>query len=1252
MADIQIRIRDARSLAPVHNVADDVEHDAIERRAAQQSGAPLFAIVESSEDDIIAFTPDGLVRTQKEQSFLAGIVQHSEDAIIATTKTGTILTWNRGAESLCGFSAQEAIGRDLSIFIPADRMQATSVCIEKVSQGQTLTDYEGTCKNRSGRRIHVNVTAFPIRNAEGRVVAITAILRDETARDEADQKLRESEERFRTMADGCPSMMWVTGAGGKLEYVNHAYREFVGATGREIQTCGWQLRIHPEDEGEYGAVFERAVRESTLFKADARALRADGEWRLIGSFAQPRFSTNCKYLGHIGLTADITERKQAERIVRQATEFAQSTIDALSSHICVLDENGTIIAVNMAWKEFAKANWKPDLCEGDRMQQLEELTWMGTNYLAVCDRVIGPEADEAAEFANGIREVVHGQRRQYCQEYQCNSLEEKRWFMSRVTCFFAENLPRIVVEHINITVRKLAEEALKSSESRLRGITDSALDAILMMDPRGIITHWNPAAETIFGYRKSEALGKNLHQLLVPERYLESHQREFKKFLGTGQGNAIGKVLDLKGRRKNGQEIVISLSLSALSLNNEWHAIGIIRDITARKQAELALQNSEERFRELAENITEIFWMMNTAGTEMLYVSPACEQILGLTCKSLYENPMSWLDAIHPDDRERARLASIGQLQGERVDFEYEIRTPKGAKWIRNRAFPIRDQNGLIVRVAGIAEDITERKHFEDDLIRARAEADAANLAKSCFLANMSHEIRTPMNGVIGMNQLLLDTDLTTEQRRYVEIAQASGRSLLAIIDDILDISKIEAGKITLENRPFQPRILIDEVVQILSILADKKGLSFESHVSNEIPDSVNGDSHRLRQILTNLCANAIKFTSRGGVKLNVIADKVDPDKVIIRFSILDNGIGIPADQLPKLFSPFMQADVSTTRKFGGTGLGLAISKQLAEMMGGSIGVDSQLGHGSTFWFTSVFDRVDFQQPIKSFIPQMESQNFPYVRAGCGERILVAEDNLINREVIGAQLGKLGYKSEIVRNGREAVEAIRRGTFDLILMDCEMPEMDGYEATRNIRQGSQTHIPIVALTANAMSSDKQRCIEAGMDDYLAKPVDPNQLASVLAKWIPERPTAVRQTSETALRSVETLDASIFDEVSLLRRLMGDRDLAFAVVNGFLQDAPHQIQELNTRISERDIAGVLMTAHSLKGAAATVSAETIRTDVGAIESAAKAGRLEVCSELLHHLTMEYGRFKQTCERVRTNSSALTLSEGEDERRLSL
>jgi PAS domain S-box-containing protein len=280
---------------------------------------------------------------------------------------------------------------------------------------------------------------------------------------------------------------------------------------------------------------------------------------------------------------------------------------------------------------------------------------------------------------------------------------------------------------------------------------------------------------------------------------------------------------ELWNRTKEGREFPISLSTSVVydEDGRRIALVGIASDITERKRAEQALRSSEEKFRQLAENVREVFWMMSPAGGEMLYVSPAYEQVWGRTCESLYQSPMSWADAIHPDDREQVRVLAARQMLGESVESEYRIQTPGGQeKWIRNRAFPIRDQSGQLIRVVGIAEEITERKRYEKELIRAREAADTANLAKSRFLANMSHEIRTPMNGVIGMVQLLLDTDLTPEQRRFTSVVQTSGRALLALIDDILDVSKIEAGKITLESRSFDLRYTIENVAQILGVQA------------------------------------------------------------------------------------------------------------------------------------------------------------------------------------------------------------------------------------------------------------------------------------------------------------------------------------------------------------------------------------------------------------------------------------------------
>lgn len=427
------------------------------------------------------------------------------------------------------------------------------------------------------------------------------------------------------------------------------------------------------------------------------------------------------------------------------------------------------------------------------------------------------------------------------------------------------------------------------------------------------------------------------------------------------------------------------------------------------------------------------------------------------------------------------------------------------------RRFSVLASHALATRVAGQSAAESNRA---TELARA---AQAANEAKNEFLANMSHEIRTPMNGVIGMADLLLDSALSARQRDYANTIRTSGRALLTVLNDILDFSKIEAGKVELESTVFEVRDLLKDVALLVAIEARVKNLEVTVHSDSAVPMRVIADAGRLRQILINLCGNAVKFTQQGEVSLNVEVTAQDAEGITLRFAVKDTGVGIPADRIHRLFNPFSQVDASTTRLYGGTGLGLSIVRRLAGVMGGEAGVESQEGTGSTFWFTiraAVSAGPAIYAPLQPgtvvsagadrgrtlALPIAMQEHSSIGRSPERRRILLAEDNAVNEKVACRTLEQLGYQVGIARNGSEAVAAWESGCYDLILMDCQMPVLDGYDATREIRRRETAgcHIPIVALTAHAMKDDDRKCHAAGMDDYLTKPIDRARMQDCLA----------------------------------------------------------------------------------------------------------------------------------------------------------
>ncbi len=618
--------------------------------------------------------------------------------------------------------------------------------------------------------------------------------------------------------------------------------------------------------------------------------------------------------------------------------------------------------------------------------------------------------------------------------------------------------------------------------------------------------------------------------------------------------------------------------------------------------AALLQQKSEHFLGSLLDNLPSMVYLKDAETLRFVLVNRAGERALGLPREQIlgrsdadFFPPMRAAVLMAND---RAALAREEGVTLEEVSFSVPGR---GRRTFAVQKVPLRDEDGVTRHLLGIAEDVTERKLAEATLEAARVAADAASQAKSEFLANMSHEIRTPLHGVLGMTALLLDTPLSGSQREHLQTIHSSGSALLAIINDVLDFSKIDAGKLVFEEIDFDPRALVREALGVVALRAEEKGLRLEVRVDEGVPAALRGDPGRVRQVLLNLLSNAVKFTVRGSVRLGVEVESRSAAGVRLRVTVVDTGIGVAPEAQPQLFHSFTQSDSSTTRRFGGTGLGLAICKRLVGMMHGELGLHSELGVGSTFWCTLMLANA------VATVVSLQSAVVPKIRPG---RVLVAEDNLVNQRVASAMLAKLGQQVDVANNGREAATRFRQQKYDLVFMDCQMPELDGFAATREIRANEPRgqHVPIVAMTAYAMSGDRDRCLAAGMDDYVAKPMTFAQLAEALGRWLgapqaegvtplPERPevaddpgAAVRLSVWQELCSELTRD-ELRDMVELLRTQVRQ---AVALM---------RVQRLTGELRR---VGEL--AHALVGAAGNLGAVPLAAAARAIEQGCRQAEM--------------------------------------------
>jgi PAS domain S-box-containing protein len=663
-----------------------------------------------------------------------------------------------------------------------------------------------------------------------------------------------------------------------------------------------------------------------------------------------------------------------------------------------------------------------------------------------------------------------------------------------LTC--AHLTARFAMQNQESISRDTLEAALHASEARFSSAFDFSAIGMAIVSPMGQWLRVNQSLCEILGYSAEELLAKTFLEITHPED-LDADMAFVKRMLA---GDIRTYKMEKRYFSKTHQTVWVLLNVSLVRTPDgaPLHFISQIEDITERKRGEIATREAEAKFRAVFNYNPIMSVLVTRPDRRIVEVNDAClegfrfsrEQVIGRQTSEL---------GVWQTPEEHERLLQFLATPDWSRGFETTLRRNDGTLFrakINSNAFAVNGRTYML----HLIEDCTERKRIKAELLQAKEAAESANLAKSDFLATMSHEIRTPLNGVVGFVDLLLDTPLNDEQTESVNVIKRSADTLLDIINDILDFSRIEAGKLVLEKAPYDLRSVCEDVVALLNPKAAEKGLRLSLEYADELPGQLLGDSLRVRQILLNLTGNALKFTTRGGVHIGVRPAHTGE----IKISVTDSGDGIPLEIQQKLFERFTQADSSTTRRYGGSGLGLAICKRLTQLMGAKIGVTSEVGVGSTFWFTQSAETVsDASSRAAGRTDAAERVGLPPAHAAQRARVLVTDDNAINRMLAKKVLERFGCRVDTANDGAEAVDLAKRTPFDLIFMDCHMPQMDGFTATRIMRQNQagSRRVPVIALTASVTARDQEECLIAGMDDFLGKPLEVDQLRAMVDKWM-------------------------------------------------------------------------------------------------------------------------------------------------------
>ncbi len=1075
-------------------------------------------------------------------------------------------------------------------------------------------------------------------------------------------------------------------------------------------------------------------------------------------------------VGFIGVSQDISERRIVEANLYHERNLLRTILESIPDEIYVKDRNGRFLLANSSCANSLKSIG---------IQTPEELVGKTDLDLLSAD-IARKEFDEEQNMMSVGEAIID--KEQTLRDDVTGKIVRSILISKTPLKDGHGNIVGLVGINREVTSMAIVREALSASEEKYRTIFENVQDVFYQTDLSGLITDISPSIHRYSQYSREELIGKQVESVY-------SNPADRKRLMKTLLEK--GEVVDVQIPLRTKDNKIIPTSINAhLLFDKNNRPIGVegsLRNISERVKAENNLRETSSRLSAMIQNLNTGVLVVNQEGLVLLVneqfrsmftIKERIEELILSNAESIQQKVEQAFSTIEefktrvndillwrePIVREEMSLKNGTIVERDYVPIFIEGEY-KGHLWQFHDVTESRRAQDILSRYA---EDLYHAKQQAEqqnnvleqqsaELIRAREAALQASKLKSEFVANMSHEIRTPMNGVLSIAELLLETKLTPEQREYTEIIMHSGESLLKIINDILDFSKIEAGKLSIEVLDFNLENVVEETASLLAFKANEKNVELISHISHAVPVLLRGDANRIRQIITNLVGNAIKFTERGEVIIRVSRVKEYNRIVELKFSISDTGIGIPAEAQPKLFQPFIQADGSTTRKYGGTGLGLTIAKQLVEVMSGTIGLESEQGKGSTFWFTIPFElqenipaaenetlpslkilivddnetnRMTLNQHLTAWgmsvdeavsggsaiqkIEQSVKSNVPYqliivdmqmpemdgvrlaqqIRRTHGRMhrivmissmkvsedewrsagidsfllkpirkhdlysllavvfkneyrtpeipfspteiiqtssmnvlsILVAEDNAVNQKVALKMLEKMNITADLAVNGNDAVNAVMNKRYDLVFMDVQMPELDGLEAAKKIREIElpPLHTTIVAMTANALQGDRERCLEAGMDDYLSKPIKQADLKSMIEKWTESKNPTIKENNKNESTNPQHMidPARIADIIEL-----GEEALLLELLALYLADGKVAVNEVEIGLKMNDVILVRESSHKLKGSSANLGIKKLRQICSSIEEFARVNDLESAQPLLKPLQKEFELVQQ-------------------------